>query len=84
MAFLAQLKQDFETEFKPRASRPQLISGQDLIAEFGLNPSPLFRKILDHVEEERLSRREMTRQEAVQLVRELIKAEGRSQRSEDR
>ncbi len=84
MAFLVQLKQDFETEFKPRASRSQLISGQDLIAEFGLNPSPLFKKILDRVEEERLSRSEMTRQEAVQLVRELIKAEGRSQRSEDR
>ena len=72
MAFLVQLKQDFETEFKPRASRPRLISGQDLIAAFGLNPSPIFKKILDRVEEERLIRREMTRQDAIQLVRELI------------
>ncbi|MGD8610300.1 MAG: HD domain-containing protein [Desulfobacterales bacterium] len=84
VAFLVQLKQDFETEFKPRASRPKLISGQDLIAEFELKPSPLFKKILDRVEEERLSRREMTRQEAVRLVRELIQAEGRGQRSEGR
>jgi tRNA nucleotidyltransferase/poly(A) polymerase len=84
MAFLVQLKQDFETEFKPRASRPQLISGQDLIAEFGLNPSPLFKKILDRVEEHRLSQSKMTRQEAIQLAREIIKAEGRSQTSEVR
>ena len=83
VAFLVQLKQDFETEFKPRASRPQLISGQDLIAEFGLNPSPLFKKILDRVEEERLSRRGMTRPEAIKLVRELIQAEGRSQRTDE-
>jgi tRNA nucleotidyltransferase/poly(A) polymerase len=76
MDFLIQLKQDFETEFKPRAARPQLLSGQDLIAEFGLKPSPFFKKILDHIEEERLSRREMTRQEAIQLVRELIQNQG--------
>ena len=76
IAFLVQLKQRFETEFKPRAARPQLISGKDLIAAFGLHPSPLFKTILDRVEEERLSRREMTRQEAVQLVRKLIEGQG--------
>ncbi|MGD9176121.1 MAG: HD domain-containing protein [Desulfobacterales bacterium] len=76
MAFFVQLRQDFDTEFKPRASRPQLLGGQDLIAEFGLKPSPLFKKILDRVEEERLSRREMTRQDAVQLVRKLIEGQG--------
>jgi putative nucleotidyltransferase with HDIG domain len=84
MAFLVRLKHDFETEFKPRASRPRLISGQDLIAVFGLNPSPLFKKILGRVEEERLLRREMTRQQALKLVREIIQAEDRGQRSEDR
>jgi hypothetical protein len=76
MAFLAQLRQDFDTEFKPRTSRPQLLGGQDLIAEFGLKPSPLFKKILDRVEEERLSRRDMTRQDAVLLVREMIQNQG--------
>ena len=75
MAFLDQLMFDFENDFRPRASEPQLITGQDLIAEFGLNPSPLFKKILDRVEEERLSRRQMTRQEAIKLVSELIEAE---------
>jgi hypothetical protein len=39
---------------------------------------------LDRVEEERLSRSDMTRQEAVALVRRLITTEDRSQRSEVR
>lgn len=77
MAFLNQLMLDFENDFKPRASRPQLITGRDLIAEFGLKPSPLFKTILDRVEEERLSQPKMTRQQAVKLVKKLIKAEGR-------
>ena len=71
-AFLNQLLFDFENNFRPRASGPPLISGHDLTAKFGLEPSPLFKKILTRVEEERLSRSNMTRQEAVNLVRELI------------
>jgi tRNA nucleotidyltransferase/poly(A) polymerase len=71
--FLVQLMLDFETDFRPRASGPQLITGHDLITDFGLKPSPLFRKIIDRVEEERLSKREMTRQEAVKLVKRLIR-----------
>jgi tRNA nucleotidyltransferase/poly(A) polymerase len=80
-AFLNQLMVDFEHNFKPRISYPRLISGHDLTAEFGLEPSPLYKKILARVEEERLSRSDMNRQEAFDLVRELI----RNQRSnEDR
>ena len=78
-AFLNQLMNDFENNFKPRASNPRLINGHDLTAEFGLEPSPLFKQILARVEEERLSRSDMTRQEAFNLVRELI----RSQRSNE-
>jgi poly(A) polymerase len=84
MAFLNQLLVDFETKFKPRTSSPRLITGHDLIAEFGLEPSPLYTNILDRVEEERLSRSDMTRQDAVALVRRLITTENRSQRSEVR
>jgi len=50
-----------------------LITGHALINEFGLEPSPLFKKILDQVEEERLSRNEMNREEAFALVRKLIR-----------
>jgi tRNA nucleotidyltransferase/poly(A) polymerase len=71
-AFLNQLLVDFENDFKPRTSTPRLITGHDLTAEFGLEPSPLYKKILTRVEEERLSRSDMTRQEAFNLVKKLI------------
>jgi tRNA nucleotidyltransferase/poly(A) polymerase len=71
-SFLNRLMIDFENNFKTRATSPRLISGHDLTAEFGLEPSPLFKKILTRVEEERLSRSDMTRQEAEALVKRLI------------
>jgi tRNA nucleotidyltransferase/poly(A) polymerase len=76
IAFLVRLMLDFESEFRPQAAKPRLIAGHDLIADFGLKPSPLFKRILDRVEEERLSNSKMTRQEAVNLVRELIQNQG--------
>ena len=72
-AFLNQLLVDFENNFSPRASGPPLISGHDLTAKFGLEPSPLFKKILTRVEEERLSKGNMTRQEALVLVKKLTR-----------
>jgi poly(A) polymerase len=72
LAFLNQLMVDFETNFKPKTSGPRLISGHDLTVEFGLAPSPRYKKILARVEEERLSRSDMTRQEALELVKKLI------------
>jgi hypothetical protein len=83
-AFLNQLMVDFENDFKPRTLNPRLITGHDLTAEFELEPSPLFKKILAQVEEEQLSRNDMTRREALALVKRLIAAEDRSQRPEDR
>ena len=73
LAFLNRLMVEFETSFKPRTSGSRLISGHDLTVEFGLVPSPLYKKILARVEEERLSRSDMTRQEALELVGELIR-----------
>ena len=77
MTFLNQLMVDFETDFKPRTSIARLLTGHDLQNEFGLKPSPLYQKILDRVEEERLSRNEMSRQEALALAKSLIAAEGK-------
>jgi tRNA nucleotidyltransferase/poly(A) polymerase len=73
LAFLNQLMIDFETDFTTRKSGSRLITGHDLTAEFGLVPSPLYKKILSRVEEERLSKSDMTRQEAVVLVKRLIR-----------
>ena len=77
MAFLNRLMLDFESNFKPRASGQRLVNGHDLAAEFGLKPSPLYKQILDRVEEERLARDDMTRQDAFDLVRKLLKTEDR-------
>ena len=71
--FVNQLLAEFETDFKPKKSIPPLITGHDLINKFGLKPSPLFKKILDRMEEERLSRSEMSRPEAEALVKRLIR-----------
>jgi poly(A) polymerase len=73
--FIKQLMVDFETDYKAKNAAPPLITGHDLINEFGLKPSHLFKKILNRVETERLSRSDMTRQEAVDLVRDLIQDE---------
>ena len=70
--FIKQLMVDFETDYKAKNAAPPLITGHDLINEFGLKPSHLFKKILNRVETERLSRSDMTRQEAFNLVRKLI------------
>lgn len=60
-------------QFQPRMLAPPLITGHDLISEFGLEPSCRFKGILDAVEEERLSRDNLTRPEALDLVKKLLK-----------
>jgi poly(A) polymerase len=70
--FIKQMMVDFDTDYKPKQTLPKLITGYDLIKKFGLKPSPFFKKILNRVEVERLSRGDMTRQEALDLVRALI------------
>ncbi len=71
--FIKQLMVDFENDYKLKSAAPPLITGYDLINEFGLKPSPLFKKILHFVEIERLSRSDLTRQEALAMVRRLIR-----------
>jgi tRNA nucleotidyltransferase/poly(A) polymerase len=61
----------------PRLHSPPPISGNDLIREFGLKPSALFKQILDSVEEERLSRSELGRAEALEMVRTYLKHQER-------
>ena len=43
---------------RPRASTPPPLNGNDLIKDFGLKPSPMFKQILEAIEEEHLARRE--------------------------
>lgn len=70
--FLNYLIPIYTNSFLPKKSCPPLITGDDLICEFGLNPSPLFSKILQHVEEERFSGNITTRNEALILVKNFL------------
>jgi len=60
--------------FRSRALRPSLLSGHDLIKEFGLSPSPQFKVILRLLEEERLSNNKMTRTDALDWVKKYIQS----------
>lgn len=54
---------------EPVRQQPPLITGRDLIDELGLEPGPLFRELLERVEDAHMERRIATRREALTLVR---------------
>ncbi|MDL2320725.1 HD domain-containing protein [Desulfosarcina sp. OttesenSCG-928-B08] len=53
--FCHDLALDYEVYRNRQESLPPLITGRDLIAQFGLSPSPLFKEILGKVNEQRLA-----------------------------
>jgi tRNA nucleotidyltransferase/poly(A) polymerase len=69
----ARLLHTYFCAYMPRLQSPPPISGDDLIREFGLKPSALFKQILDSIEEERLSGSEVSRDEALEMVRAYLK-----------
>ena len=71
--FSLDLINDYFTDFKPLKLEPPLITGNDLIKELGLKPSPLFGKILNHVEDARLSKEISNKNSALKLAKEFIK-----------
>jgi hypothetical protein len=75
-SFTAELLHTYAFAHTPRLHSPPPISGNDLIREFGLKPSALFKQILDSIEEERLSRSELGRAEALEMVRAYLKNQG--------
>ncbi len=72
LKFLNYMIKLYTDSFLPKKTNPPLINGDDLIHEFGLKPSPLFSKILQHVEEERFSDNIATRKEAFILVKNFL------------
>lgn len=72
IAFMKELTDRFQNRFKPKSRQPPLITGRDLIREFNLQPSPLFKKILTMIEEERLSGNLENRQQAMARVKEIL------------
>ncbi len=70
--FVIRLLQEEYAAFESEAALPPLITGRDLITEFKLAPSPLFREILHAIEEARLCGKTKTRSEALQMVKEMM------------
>ncbi len=68
-AHLLQLEQDY---LVPVHNAPPLLTGDDLIQELGLKPGPLFRVILEAVEEAALERSISSRAEALALARSVL------------
>ncbi len=64
-AHLLRIRQERVT---PVQTAPPLLTGHDLINELGLVPGPLFRTILDKVEEEQMERAVTSRAEALALA----------------
>ena len=58
-----------------QAAVPPLISGNDLIAVFGLPPSPRFKTLLNRVNERRLSGELGTRNQALEWVKACLLSE---------
>ncbi|MBF0559524.1 MAG: CCA tRNA nucleotidyltransferase [Nitrospirae bacterium] len=59
-------------EVIPRLGRLRLITGDDLIREFGLSPSPQFKRILSLLEDDILLGKVSTREEALRAVSEVL------------
>ena len=74
--FVKEMIREFLSGFMPLTSRPPLITGDDLIHEFGLSPSPLFKTILSRVEEARLLEQIKTKPEAFDCVRAILRNKG--------
>jgi tRNA nucleotidyltransferase/poly(A) polymerase len=74
LSFASYLLKEFFSGYEVKKTGLRLITGNDLIEEFGLSPSPLFKRILYLVEESRISNDIKNREEAFSLVKELIKS----------
>jgi len=75
-SFLKKMIFEYFYHYQPLSDEPPLITGRDLIHVFGLKPSPLFRKILDLVDDAKLTKTIKNRSEALELVKDVLKNEG--------
>lgn len=70
--FSKTLISDYFNCFIPIQEQKALLTGQDLINDFFLSPSPKFKIILNQIEEARLEGKISTKQDAYKMVRRLI------------
>lgn len=72
IGFVTDMLRNFFNDFNSKIKEPPLITGRDLIHEFGLIPSPLFKTILNLVQEEKLTGTIKSRSEALAWVRDYL------------
>ncbi len=72
-SFLKKMIIEYFYNYQPLKDEPPLITGHDLIQVFGLSPSPLFKKILDRVDDAKLTKTINNRSEALDLVKDVLK-----------
>ncbi len=71
-AAVQHLMQIYHQEVLPRLNNPRLITGDDIIMEFAIDPSPVIGEILDNVDQAYLKGSINSRQEAVELARKIL------------
>lgn len=71
IGFAGELFHLFRHRYLPTLSAPPLLTGNDLIHDLHLRPSPYFKAILSRVEEGRLSGRIATRDDALKLAKQM-------------
>ena len=71
LRFARRLMEEGLHEFLPKIDRPSILTGKDLMAEFGLPPSPLIGKTLAFIHERHLSE-DIHRPEALELAARFI------------
>ncbi len=72
VSLLDKILQLYEENIKPVLSGPRLLTGKELIEDFGLSPGPLFSEIFEALDIERVEGRVNTRGEAVVWVEKFL------------
>lgn len=68
----------YKNSFQPKTSAPPLITGHDLIRIYSLPPSPVFKTVLQQVEEARIAGEIHSKAEAEGLARTLLEELGQA------
>jgi UTP:GlnB (protein PII) uridylyltransferase len=74
-SFIKKIIFEYFQTYELLIKEPPLVTGHDLIHVFGLTPSPLFKKILDLVDDAKLTGSINNRSDAMDLVKDALKNE---------
>ncbi|MEW6739535.1 MAG: hypothetical protein AB1325_06470 [Nitrospirota bacterium] len=73
IAFCKEVVSFYDNVFKPRAALLPIITGDDLMREFNIKPSPAFKEILAEIEDMVLEGRISSKEEALKMAKVILK-----------